>query len=47
MVQFIICIFLSQQIWSHFQKTYDKVIIEMNFMMVFYDKVLCVPLIPS
>ena len=38
---------LSQQIWSHFQKTYYKFIIETNFMNVFCDKVVCVSLSPT
>ena len=28
--------FLTQQIWSHFQKTFDKLIFEQNFMNYYY-----------
>ena len=38
-------IFLTQQVWSHFQKTYNKFIIKPNFMKVFCDKVVFVPLV--
>ena len=38
---------MSQHIWSHFQKTYNNLIIEPNFITVVYDKVACVPLIES
>ena len=40
LVQFAVCICLTQQIWSHFQN--NKFIIEPNFMNDFCDKVLCV-----
>ena len=40
---FTVCIFVSQQIWSHFQKNDSKFIIEQNFINVFCDKVVCVP----
>ena len=29
-----VCIFLSQQIWSHLHMTYNKLIIQPNFMNV-------------
>lgn len=40
-------IFLNQQIWLDFQRTYNEFIIEPNFMKTFCDKVVCVVLIPS
>ena len=44
-IEVTVCIFLIQQIWSHFQKTYNKLIIQPNFTNVFCDKVVCVPFI--
>ena len=38
----MLCIFMIQQIWSHFQETYNKSITEPDSMNV---KVVCVPLI--
>ena len=45
-IRITVCIFLSRQSFSHFQKTYNKFIIESN-LKGFCDKVVCVPLIPS
>ena len=36
---------LNQQIFSHLQKTCNELIIDPNFMNVFYDNVVCIPLI--
>lgn len=33
--QVAVCLFLNQQIWSYFQKTYDKIIIKPNFVNIF------------
>ena len=49
-IRFAVCIFLTLQIWSHFQRTcnkFKKIIIEPNSMNVLCQKTECVPLIPS
>ena len=39
--------FLNQQIWSYFQKTYNTFSIEPNLMNVICDKLVCVSFIQS
>ena len=46
-IQVAVCIFLTQQILSYFQKTYNTFIKEPKCMNVFCDKEVCVPIIPS